>query len=76
MPWKAHDAMEERFRFIEDWRSEDWTMAELCRFYGITRVTGYKWLEWYETDGLGGLQEQLRAPHHHPNEARPRWRSG
>ena len=57
MPWKEHDAMEERFRFIEDWRSEDWTMAELCRFYGVTRGTGYKWLGRYEAEGLEGLRE-------------------
>ncbi len=68
MPWKEHDAMEERFRFIEDWRSEDWTMAELCRFYGVTRGTGYKWLGRYEAEGLEGLREWSRAPRHHPNE--------
>jgi putative transposase len=68
MPWKEHDAMEERFRFIEDWRSEDWTMAELCRFYGVTRGTGYKWLGRYEAEGLEGLRELSRAPRRHPNE--------
>ena len=61
MPWKDHDVTEERWRFIEDWRSEDWNMAELCDFYGVTRKTGYKWVQRYE---LGGLE----APHHHPNE--------
>jgi hypothetical protein len=44
MPWKEHGVMEERLRFIEEWRSQDWTIAELCRFYGVTRTTGYKWL--------------------------------
>jgi predicted DNA-binding protein YlxM (UPF0122 family) len=33
--------IEERMRFIEDWKSEDWSMAELCEFYGVTRKTGY-----------------------------------
>ena len=37
MPWKEHGVWEERFRFIEEWNSEDWTMAELCRFLGVTR---------------------------------------
>jgi hypothetical protein len=32
---------EQRFRFIEDWRTDDWTMAALCRFYDVTRATGY-----------------------------------
>jgi transposase InsO family protein len=60
--------MEERSRFIEDWQSEDFTMAELCRYYGVSRVTGYKWLERYETGGLEGLRDLSRAPHCHPNE--------
>jgi len=68
MPWKEHGVMEERSRFIEDWQSEDFTMAELCRYYGVSRVTGYKWLERYETGGLEGLRDLSRAPHRHPNE--------
>jgi transposase InsO family protein len=68
MPWKESSLMEERFRFIEDWRSEDWTMAELCRRYDVTRATGYKWLSRYEEGGLDGLRNQSRAPHRHPNE--------
>jgi transposase InsO family protein len=68
MPWKKSEGMEERFRFIEDWKSEDWTIAELCRFYGVTRKTGYKWVERYEAGGLAGLAELSRAPHTHPNQ--------
>ena len=58
---------EERFRFIEEWNSEDWTMAELCRFLGVTRKTGYKWVERYERGGMEGLRDESRAPDHHPN---------
>jgi len=68
MPWKDHDVTEERWRFIEEWKSEDWSMAELCEFYGITRKTGYKWVERYEAKGLDGLWELSRAPHKHPNQ--------
>jgi transposase InsO family protein len=70
MPWKEHGVMEERFRFIEDWRSQDWTMAELCRFYDVSRGTGYKWVERYEASGMDGLRNLSRAPLHHPNEVR------
>jgi putative transposase len=68
MPWKEQSVMEERFRFIEDWRSEDWTMAELSRFYGVSRATAYKWLARYQAGGLDGLREQSRASHSHPNQ--------
>ena len=67
MPWKEHGVWEERFRFIEEWNSEDLTMAELCRFFGVTRKTGYKWVEHYERGGMEGLRDKSRAPDHHPN---------
>lgn len=67
MPWKENGVVEERFRFIEEWNSEDWSMAELCRWFGVTRKTGYKWLERYEAGGWEGLQDLSRAPHRHPN---------
>jgi transposase InsO family protein len=63
MPWKESVLVEERLRFIDEWKTEDWTMAELCRHFGITRKTGYKWLERYETTGVEGLLDQSRAPH-------------
>jgi transposase InsO family protein len=67
MPWKKQGEREERFRFIEDYRSEDWSLADLCREYGVARATGYKWLERYEQGGLDGLKDLSRAPHSHPN---------
>ena len=42
-------------------------MAELCRDYGISRTTGYKWLVRYEEYGIDGLDELSRAPMAHPN---------
>jgi len=68
MPWKEHSVMEERFRFIEEWNSGEFGLAELCRCYGISRGTGYKWIGRYEEQGVEGLREQSRAPRHHPNE--------
>jgi len=68
MPWKECAVTEQRFRFIEDWRTDDWTMAELCRFYDVTRATGYKWLARYEVGGLAALGDRSRAPLHHPNQ--------
>src|SRR5436309_930858 len=68
MGWKATCVMEERFRFIEEEKSEEWSFAELCRRYGISRQTGYKWVERYRDGGLEGLRDQSRAPVSHANE--------
>jgi transposase InsO family protein len=41
---------------------------ELCREYGISTKTGYKWKQRFLERGLGGLQEESRKPHAHPSE--------
>lgn len=41
-------------------------VAQLCRQYGISRKTGYKWIDRYEAEGWSGVREQSRAPHPHP----------
>src|SRR5262245_10530961 len=68
MGWKVACVMEERFRFIEEWKRKDEGMAELCRRYGVSRQTGYKWIERYEQGGIEELADRSRAPHSHPNE--------
>lgn len=52
----------ERRRFVRDFDSGDWTMSELCEHYGISRPTGYKWVERYAEHGDEGLVELSRAP--------------
>lgn len=66
MPWKETRALEEREKFIRDWAKQEDDFAELCRRYGISRPTGYKWVDRYECEGEVGLQERSRAPHHRP----------
>ena len=68
MGWKETCAMEERFRFVQEYKAEEWNFAELCRRYEVSRKTGYKWLQRYEEDGLEALKDQSRAAKHHPNE--------
>src|SRR5712692_7997801 len=36
--------------------------------YGVSRKTGYKWVERYEAEGIDGLRDQSRAADYHPNE--------
>jgi len=55
--------MDERVRFIADWQRQGLSVSELCRRYGISRKTGYKWIARYEAEGCSGLAERCRAPH-------------
>jgi transposase InsO family protein len=68
MPWRETDAMDGRMSFIVDWRREELSVAALCRQYGVSRKTGYKWIERFEGSGLEGLSDRSSAAHRHPNE--------
>ncbi len=67
MPWLETSPMDQRARFIRDYRLGLYTMAELCARYGISRKTGYKWLARFDEAGRPGLQDRSRAPHHCPH---------
>jgi putative transposase len=71
MPWMETAPMKERMRFVTDWERDLYSMVELCERYGVSRKTGYKWVERYEREGLDGLQERSRAPHRCPHRIAP-----
>jgi putative transposase len=67
MPWRETAPMKERMRFVTDWERGLYAMVELCERYGVSRKTGYKWVDRYAREGPDGLREQSRAPHHCPH---------
>src|SRR5467141_1783658 len=71
MPWLETNPVLERQRFVKDVESGHWTMSELCVRYGISRITGYKWLDRYRQSGVGGLQDHSRAPRSCPHQTPP-----
>ena len=71
MPWTETCVMEERVKFIMDVLDSTYCMTELCSYYGISRKTGYKWLDRYQQGGIEALRNHSRAPHSHPHEIPP-----
>jgi transposase len=71
MPWETSNVMGKRYEFIQQFRDEECSLAELCREHGISRKTGCKWLERFEECGLGGLGDRSSSPLHHPNQLSP-----
>jgi putative transposase len=71
MPWQETRPMDQRERFIQDERLALYSMTELCARYGISRKTGYKWLDRFEEEGRGGLRDRSRAPRHCPHRIAP-----
>jgi len=66
MGWTETCAVDERMRFVMAVEQQEGSFAALCRRFGVSRKTGYKWLGRYEEDGLDGLADRPRAPLHHP----------
>ena len=62
MPWKETCPMDERMQFVAAYLKEHGAVAQLCRRYGISRKTGYKWIARYEAEGWPGIREHSRAP--------------
>ena len=55
MAWQETCPVLERYSFIEEMLEGDESMAELCRRYGVSRKTGYKWRQRHELGGVAGL---------------------
>jgi len=66
MGWKETCAVDERMRFVMVIETGEDGFAAVCREFGVSRKTGYKWLERYCEAGVGGLLDHCRAPHRHP----------
>lgn len=63
MPWMETCSMQQRIEFIQAVLHSQRSFSDLCERFGISRVTGYKWLHRFEVEGLGGLSDRSRARH-------------
>src|SRR2546422_1737304 len=68
MPWLETSSMTERQRFVDDAQHGLFSMTELCARYGISRKTGYKWLDRYDAQGQEGLRDRSHAPEACPHK--------
>ncbi len=62
MPFAETHVVDARRRFVEDSYRRLSSFSELCRGHGISRKTGYKWLERYQEGGEPGLEDGSRRP--------------
>ena len=68
MPWESRTVKEQREGFAET-AAHSSNFSAVYREYGITRKTGYKWLERYEAGEE--LSDRSREPHHIPHKTPP-----
>ena len=67
MPWLETNVQEQRIRFVTAARQRGANVRALCRSFGISAPTAYKWLQRYDAQGaIQGLVDQSRRPHTSP----------
>ena len=70
MPWKETDVVTLREEFILKALGEHLPFTRLCEEYGISRPTGYKWMERFKKGGLPALRDGTRRPKENPTALR------
>ena len=68
MPWKECSFVSEREEFVRMAKLESSNVSVLCRRFGISRKTGYKWLGRYESGECAALRDRSRRPHTSPSK--------
>lgn len=66
MPWQDQSVISLRHEFVVFASQEGANIRELCRRYGISPKTGYKWLGRFRAEGVAGLADRSRRPHTTP----------
>jgi transposase InsO family protein len=67
MPWKEASVISLRKDFVELARNGS-NISRLCENFGISRKTGYKWIERYLANGEAALEDGSRRPVHSPGK--------
>lgn len=72
MPWARTDVGSERVKFVVRAASGRERMTALCREFGISRPTGYRWRRRFEQAGsISGVVERSRRPQCSPSQTGP-----
>lgn len=71
MPWSTPNLMSVREEFVALASQPDSNRRELCRRFGISPQTGYKWIQRHAESGKSGLGDRSRRPHNTPAMTAP-----
>jgi putative transposase len=73
MPWKSISLIQARVRFVKLLLKAQQPLAQVCRIFGISRKTGYKWKQRFGEQGGRGMRDQSRRPQRSPGRTPKRW---
>ena len=68
MPWLETGVRDQRIQFVTAATQPRANVTAVCRGFGISRTTGYKWLRRrVEAGSVTALADRSRRPHHSPH---------
>jgi transposase InsO family protein len=62
MAWEKYKVEQQRLQVVQAYISGDSSMTHICKQFGISRKTGYKWYQRFLEQGEGGLNDLSKAP--------------
>ena len=72
MPFREVSRMEAKLEFVRLASAEGANIRELCRRFGVSPTTAYKWLARYREAGAAGLADVSRRPRQSPRRSTAR----
>lgn len=73
MPWKNTSIIGQRWQLVRALLRDEHSLSALCRAFGISRKTAYKWLDRFTEGGRRDLGNRSRRPHRVPLRMRRKW---
>ena len=64
MPWEKTDVISIRKEFVRLAEPEGSNIRLLCKRFGISSRTAYKWIQRYKENGETGLKDKSKRPKH------------
>ena len=61
--WENLKVEHQRLQLVTAYIRNEASMTDLCKRYGVSRKTGYKWYNIFCQQGKDGLKDMARAPH-------------
>ncbi len=71
MPFQRTTKYDQLHKLIGDYLSDQYTVVDLHRMYGVSCKTIYKWINRYKEDPANWALARSSAPHSHPNQTPP-----